>query len=64
MTPERIGELEVVRHGPADGRALVFHVGTLNAPDEFPLLTDALDSAAKGAVWPTPPATSPPSSTR
>ena len=35
--------LEVMRHGPPDGRALVFHVGTPNAPDEFPLLTDALD---------------------
>ena len=35
--------LEVVRHGPPDGRVLVFHVGTPNAPDEFPLLTDALD---------------------
>ena len=35
--------LEVMRDGPADGRPLVFHVGTPNAPDEFPLLTDALD---------------------
>jgi pimeloyl-ACP methyl ester carboxylesterase len=32
-----------MRHGPPDGRALVFHVGTPNAPDVFPLLTDALD---------------------
>ena len=32
-----------MRHGPADGRVLVFHVGTPNAPDAFPLLTDALD---------------------
>ena len=37
-------ELEVVRHGPPDGRVLVFHVGTPNAPDQqFRLLTDALD---------------------
>jgi pimeloyl-ACP methyl ester carboxylesterase len=45
VTPERlsIGGLEVLRHGPADGRVLVFHVGTPNAPDEFPLLTDAVD---------------------
>jgi pimeloyl-ACP methyl ester carboxylesterase len=35
--------LEVVRHGPPDGRVLVFHVGTPNAPEAFPLLTDALD---------------------
>ena len=35
--------LEVMRHGPKDGRVLVFHVGTPNAPDAFPLLTDALD---------------------
>jgi pimeloyl-ACP methyl ester carboxylesterase len=35
--------LEVVRHGPPDGRVLVFHVGTPNAPAAFPLLTDALD---------------------
>ena len=33
----------VVRHGPPDGRVLVFHVGTPNAPVAFPLLTDALD---------------------
>ena len=38
-----IADLEVVRHGPPDGRALVFHVGTPNAPDEFPLLNHALD---------------------
>jgi pimeloyl-ACP methyl ester carboxylesterase len=46
VTPERlsVAGLEVMRHGPADGRVLVFHVGTPNAPDEFPLLTDALDS--------------------
>jgi pimeloyl-ACP methyl ester carboxylesterase len=37
-------ELEVLRHGPVDGRALVLHVGTPNAPDEFPVLTDALDA--------------------
>ena len=50
MTAERVTvrtpdgrDLEVMRHGPADGRPLVFHVGTPNAPDEFPLLTDALD---------------------
>jgi pimeloyl-ACP methyl ester carboxylesterase len=36
-------DLEVMRHGPRDGRALVFHVGTPNAPELFPLLTDALD---------------------
>jgi pimeloyl-ACP methyl ester carboxylesterase len=36
-------DFEVMRHGPPDGRVLVFHVGTPNAPDEFPLLTDALD---------------------
>ena len=35
--------LEVMRHGPEDGRVLVLHVGTPNAPDTFPLLTDALD---------------------
>jgi pimeloyl-ACP methyl ester carboxylesterase len=35
--------LEVMRHGPEDGRVLVLHVGTPNAPDAFPLLTDALD---------------------
>jgi pimeloyl-ACP methyl ester carboxylesterase len=38
-----IADLEVIRHGPPDGRVLVFHVGTPNAPDAFPLLTDALD---------------------
>jgi pimeloyl-ACP methyl ester carboxylesterase len=38
-----IADLEVVRHGPSDGRVLVFHVGTPNAPEAFPLLTDALD---------------------
>ena len=32
-----------MRHGPPDGRVLVFHVGTPNAPVAFPLLTDALD---------------------
>ena len=32
-----------MRHGPPGSRVLVFHVGTPNAPDEFPLLTDALD---------------------
>jgi pimeloyl-ACP methyl ester carboxylesterase len=32
-----------MRHGPPDGRVLVFHVGTPNAPDEFPRLTRALD---------------------
>ena len=36
-------DLEVVRHGPPDGRVLVFHVGTPNAPATFSLLTDALD---------------------
>lgn len=36
-------DLEVMRDGPLDGRTLVFHVGTPNAPDEFPLLSDALD---------------------
>ena len=36
-------DLEVMRYGPPGGRVLVFHVGTPNAPDEFPLLTDALD---------------------
>ncbi len=36
-------DLDVVRHGPPDGRVLVFHVGTPNAPEAFPLLTDALD---------------------
>ena len=45
MTVERLilRDFEVTRHGPPAGRALVFHVGTPNAPDEFPLLTDALD---------------------
>ena len=38
-----IADFEVTRHGPPDGRVLVFHVGTPNAPDAFPLLTDALD---------------------
>ena len=38
-----IADLDVMRHGPPDGRVLVFHVGTPNAPDAFPLLTDALD---------------------
>ena len=45
MTVERLilRDFEVTRYGPPDGRAVVFHVGTPNAPDEFPLLTDALD---------------------
>jgi pimeloyl-ACP methyl ester carboxylesterase len=45
VTVERltVRDLEVIRHGPPDGRAVVFHVGTPNAPDEFPLLTDAVD---------------------
>ena len=38
-----IADFEVTRHGPPDGRVLVFHVGTPNAPVAFPLLTDALD---------------------
>ena len=38
-----IADLDVMRHGPPDGRVLVLHVGTPNAPDAFPLLTDALD---------------------
>jgi pimeloyl-ACP methyl ester carboxylesterase len=38
-----VDDFEVVRHGPEDGRVLVFHVGTPNAPEAFPLLTDALD---------------------
>jgi pimeloyl-ACP methyl ester carboxylesterase len=45
VTVERliVRDLDVMRHGPPDGRALVLHVGTPNAPDEFPLVTDALD---------------------
>jgi pimeloyl-ACP methyl ester carboxylesterase len=45
VTRERlsVGGLEVLRHGPADGRVLVLHVGTPSAPAEFPLLTHALD---------------------
>jgi pimeloyl-ACP methyl ester carboxylesterase len=37
-------ELDVLRHGPADAFPLVFHCGTPNAPAEFPLLFDAVDS--------------------
>jgi pimeloyl-ACP methyl ester carboxylesterase len=37
-------DLEVLRHGPADRFPLVFHCGTPNAPDEFPLLFDAVDA--------------------
>ena len=50
MTAERLTvhaggrELEVLRHGPRNGRVVVLHVGTPNAPDEFPVLTDALDA--------------------
>ena len=36
-------DLEVVRHGPADGRVLVSHVGTPSAPDEFPPLMRAVE---------------------
>ena len=38
-----VDDLDVIRHGPEDGRVLVLHVGTPNAPDAFPVLTDALD---------------------
>ncbi len=38
-----IADLEVGGTGRPDGRVLVFHVGTPNAPVAFPLLTDALD---------------------
>ena len=38
-----------MRHGPADGRPLVFHVGTPSAPDEFPPLTDAARRARLAA---------------
>jgi pimeloyl-ACP methyl ester carboxylesterase len=37
-------DLEVLRHGPADAFPLVFQCGTPNAPDEFPLLFDAVDA--------------------
>ena len=50
MTLERITvqmpdgrDLEVVRHGPADGRVLVSHVGTPSAPDEFLPLMRAVE---------------------
>jgi pimeloyl-ACP methyl ester carboxylesterase len=36
-------ELEVLRHGAADGRPLVSHVGTPSAPDEFLPLMQAVD---------------------
>jgi pimeloyl-ACP methyl ester carboxylesterase len=36
-------DLEVLRHGPRSAYPLVFHVGTPNAPDDFPLLDDAVD---------------------
>ena len=36
-------DLEVVRHGPADGRVLVSHVGTPSAPDEFLPLMRAVE---------------------
>ena len=36
-------DLDVLRHGPADALPLVFHCGTPNAPDEFPLLFRAVD---------------------
>ena len=41
-------DLVFMRHGPPDARALVFHVGTPNAPAEFPVLTDALDDRGSG----------------
>jgi pimeloyl-ACP methyl ester carboxylesterase len=37
-------DLEVVRHGPAAAFPLVFQCGTPNAPDEFPLLFEAVDA--------------------
>jgi pimeloyl-ACP methyl ester carboxylesterase len=39
-------DIDVLRDGPADAFPLVFHCGTPNAPDEFPLLFEAV--AAKG----------------
>ena len=33
-------ELEVLRHGPPDGRPLVLHVGTPSAPVQFPAWSD------------------------
>jgi pimeloyl-ACP methyl ester carboxylesterase len=36
-------DLEVLRHGPRSAYPLVFHVGTPNAPQDFPLLNDAVD---------------------
>ena len=36
-------DLDVLRHGPPDAFPLVFHCGTPNAPDEFPLLFNAVD---------------------
>ena len=36
-------DLEVLRYGPAGGRALVSHVGTPSAPDEFRPLMEAVD---------------------
>jgi pimeloyl-ACP methyl ester carboxylesterase len=35
-------DLEVLRQGPEDGLAVVFHCGTPSAPAEFPLLRDAV----------------------
>ena len=37
-------DLDVLRHGTPDAFPLVFHCGTPNAPDEFPLLFDAVDA--------------------
>jgi pimeloyl-ACP methyl ester carboxylesterase len=37
-------DLDVLRHGPADAFPLVFQCGTPNAPDEFPLLFEAVNA--------------------
>jgi pimeloyl-ACP methyl ester carboxylesterase len=36
-------DLEVLRHGPRSAYPIVFQVGTPNAPQDFPLLNDAVD---------------------
>jgi pimeloyl-ACP methyl ester carboxylesterase len=37
-------ELEVLRHGPRSAYPLVFHFGTPNSPDGFPMLEAAVDA--------------------
>jgi pimeloyl-ACP methyl ester carboxylesterase len=48
-------DLDVLRYGAPDALPLVFHCGTPNAPDEFPLLFEAVDARGWQLVAPARP---------